>query len=270
MNSETGFYRSGGAIIQDVMSAFEDKYHNSRSFRGVSTGFHHLDLLTNGLRGGELTFVISDEDQLATLFLLSLAHSVLFEQKKAVRFISFRHTEHHVGAMLLSICSQIPISSFISGEIEPEGLATLVRSADKIYQSSLELASIAPDDSGMEPNILCSGQLRPDIVLLDGVRSAKSALDDDVGHVRAWARSNSCPVVLATNQNVLNRYNRDLINLFDGVLHLSLASDTQTMTLSVDRNRNGPTGSISLERDSGGIGLRSMKSTGTWDSFCEW
>jgi len=265
MNSKTGFYRSGKDTIRNVMSEVEAKYHNPRSLRGGPTGFHHIDLLTNGLRDGEVTLVMSDSGDLATSFLLSTARNVLIKYGKSVRFISFRHTEDYVVAMLLSMCSQIPISEILSGDIDPGSFATLVNTAATIYESSLEIASIAPGESRFDTNLLYSGQLAPDVVFLDGVGSDGPSSLDFLGSMRAWAKSKSFPVVLSSGCLAVESHITDSLNQLDGVMSLHPASGRNTVTLSVDRNRHGPRGTVSLEYESGGLGLQSVDSTGRWN-----
>lgn len=265
MNSETGFYRSGKDTIKNVMSEVEAKYHNPRSFQGVPTGFRHIDLLTDGLRDGEVTLVMSHSGDLATSFLLSIARNMLIKYGKSVRFISFQHTEDYVVAMLLSICSQIPISGILSGDIDPGSFATLVNTASTIYESSFELASIAPGESRFDTNLLYSGQLASDVVILDGVGSNGPSLLDFLGSMRGWAKSKSFPVVLSSGHLAFESHNPDSLNQLDSVVSLHPASGPTTVTLAVDRNRHGPRGTVSLEYESGGLGLQSVDSTGRWN-----
>lgn len=264
MNSETGFYRPGRSIIQTVMSDLEARYHSSRYFRGLPTGFRHVDVLSTGLRDRELTVVISEEDDLATSFLLSIARNVLFTYKKAVRFASFRHTEEYVATMLLSICSQVPGSQILSGDVDPETLAALVQAAAKIYESRLELASVAPGTSGIETSLLSCDQAVPAVVLIDDVQWTETTITDFVGSVRTSSESHNAPIVLSTRRDALAASTPAFTDLFDTVLSLRPAARPEAVTLSIEKNRHGPLGSLSLEYDGGGLGLHSVDSTGTW------
>ena len=270
MKHDEGFYRTGKSLVRDVMEDIESKYHNSRALRGMPTGFQHVDSLTNGLRSGKLTMVISDGDDLATSFLLSIARNALFRQKHAVRFISFRHSEEYVATMLLSIGSQLPVGDIVTGTVDPESLATLVRTAGTLYESSLELASIGPWESGLGPILVSSGQIRPDVVLLDGVQYEESTFCDVVGSVREWAQSMSSPVVLSLRRGPFDTYTPGVFDLLDSVWSLCRSSDRKSVTLSVERNRHGPTGWVSLEHESGGIGLQAIQSTAKWSGFDTW
>lgn len=264
MNSETGFYRSGTSIIQTVMSDLEARYHSSRYFRGLPTGFRHVDVLTTGQRDRELTVVISEVDDLATSFLLSLARNALFTYKKAVRFDSFRHTEEYVVTMLLSICSQVPVSQIISGDVDPKTLASLVQAAAMIYESPLELASIAPGAPGNPADPLSCGPAAPDVVLIDDVQWKETTITDFVGSVRTSAESHNTPIILSTRRDALGARTRAFTDLFDTVLSLRPAASPDSVTLSIEKNRHGPLGSVCLEYESGGLGLHAVDSTGTW------
>lgn len=264
MNSETGFYRPGRSIIQTVMSDLEARYHSSRYYRGLPTGFRHVDVLTNGLRDGDLTVVISDEADLATSFLLSLARNVLFTYKKAVRFASFRHTEEYVATMLLSMCSQVPASQIISGDVDPETLAALVQAAAKIYESPLELASVVPGTSGIETSLFSCEEAVPAVVLIDNVQWTETTITDFVGSVRTSSESHSAPIVISTRRDTLGASAPAFTDLFDTVLSLRSPATPDSVTLSVEKNRHGPLGTVSLEFESGGLGLHAVDSTGRW------
>jgi len=264
MNSGSGYYRPGRSVLQTVMSDLEARYHSSRYFRGLPTGFRHVDVLTNGLRDGELTVVISEEDDLATSFLLSLARNALFAHKTAVRFASFRHTEEYVATMLMSMCSQVPASQIISGDVDPETLAALVQAAAKIYESPLELVSVAPGTSGIETSLFSVGQAAPDVVLVDDVQWTETTIKDFVGSVRISAEPRNAPIVLSTRQDAFGASTPAFTDLFDTVFSLRPAARPDSVTLSIEKNRHGPLGSVCLEYESGGLGLHAVDSTGTW------
>lgn len=116
-----------------------ERFKNPGQFRGIQTGFHRLDRLTNGLHGGELIVLAARPGVGKSALAMNIVEHVA-KQGKTVAVFSLEMSNQQIIERLLSSMSTVPLEYIKSGQL-PGGAADIskLRVAQETICSAMSL-----------------------------------------------------------------------------------------------------------------------------------
>jgi replicative DNA helicase len=140
---------------------------------GISSGFHDLDRMLNGFRGGEFIVIGARPAMGKTAFALNIAYNIA-SQGKNVLFFSLEMNKKQIVPRIFSMISEVPLGYIINGTVSDED-------AEKITTAFLKdaevLKNILIDDSSIYlTDIVKAAYIteKVDIIIIDYLQLIKT------------------------------------------------------------------------------------------------
>jgi replicative DNA helicase len=140
---------------------------------GISSGFHDLDRMLNGFRGGEFIVIGARPAMGKTAFALNIAYNIA-SQGKNVLFFSLEMNKKQIVPRIFSMISGVPLGHIINGMVDDED-------AEKITTAFLKdaevLKKILIDDSSIYlTDIVKAAYIteKVDIIIIDYLQLIKT------------------------------------------------------------------------------------------------
>lgn len=131
-------------ILRDNIHTIEELGQRKSDVIGLSTGFNDFDILTSGLRPGQLIILAARPAMGKTSLFLSCAQHMATSSKAVVAIFSLEMSKEELGFRMLSMLSRIDSKRLKIGRISTqEDWARLARAADQLSRSKIFI-----DDSG--------------------------------------------------------------------------------------------------------------------------
>ena len=264
-------------LIKDGLSKLEELYHKKLSVTGVSSSFTELDHLTSGFQPGELTIIAARPSMGKTALSLNMALSASLN-KKTVAFFSVEMAKEQILNRLLSLEGKVPLSNLRTGQVAPAEWDQLVHAASKLNETQFFI----DDSSSISPFEIRSRARRIkarhglDLLIIDylqlmTLKSSMESREREVSEIsrllKSMAKELEVPVIALSqlNRGVEGRTNRrpllsdlresgsieqdaDVIMMLYRDEYYNSNSDQKGQAdLILNKQRNGPTGTISLK-----------------------
>jgi replicative DNA helicase len=243
----------------------------NRQGAGVPTGFIDLDRLTGGLQPGELVLVGARPSVGKTSFGLALAHNIAVDRQTPVFFASMEQSAEELVERLACMAGQVDSHSLRSGRPSPRELEVVGEALELLEQRQVFI-----DDGPVQSVLRIAANARR-LKARHGVRAVfidylgliepedrRVSRNEQIGAItrrlKHLARELQVPVVALAQLNREVEHRKDerpkLSDLRDSgsqeqdadtviLLHRP-ASSTATLDLIVAKQRNGPTGELTL------------------------
>ena len=222
-SAEERFYKLGQAktteglinpleVVKASIAKIEDLYKRKAEITGIPTGFQHLDRMTAGLHGGELTIVAARPSMGKTAFSLNLAQHIAFRSKKTVAYFSLEMGREAMMMRILATESRINSKDIRSGRIPDSAWPKLINAASMISESNFFI----DDTSGISPLEVRSRARRLkakhglDCIIIDylqlmdlkqKVESRERAVSEISKSLKALAKELNVPVIALAQLN---------------------------------------------------------------------
>ena len=105
------------ASLTGVLSEFDEAFQNPDSMRGVPTGLAGLDMITNGLKGGEIVQLAARPGVGKTSLALNIATHVALYEKKPVAIFSLEMPKIQLARRIASSVANVSMSKVMRGEL---------------------------------------------------------------------------------------------------------------------------------------------------------
>ena len=263
----------GGASIRDLMKqtfrGIEDSVQKGGTLPGLPTGFHGLDALTGGLRPGCLYILAGRPGGGKTALAANIARAVAGDGKRTV-FFSLEMPGPELSLRLLSAEADIDGHRLSRGYLGTEQLSRVAAASDALAKMPLTI-----DDAGgltIDRLMARARRMKAEhglaLVAVDYLQLVCSSKrwgtrEQEVAEVsrslKALAKELSAPVLACAQLNRAIEARQDkrptLADLresgaieqdADVICFLSGAAGDETTELTVAKNRQGPTGNLSL------------------------
>jgi len=271
--------RNCNAVLERAFASIEDRKSNSDLLYGFATGFKNLDIITNGLKKGELIIIGGRPSMGKSTFALNIVEYCTIALGKSVLIFSLEMSDKEIIMRMLSCLSYIPLDDIMSGkDLDSQAYARLLSG-----QELLSRANILIDSSAnlTFSEIQCKSreisEKQPiDLIIVDYIQlvdsgSIKETRNEEIAKIsrglKALARELDCAVMALSqvNRSVEARANKrpmmsdlrdsgaleedaDMIMFIyrDEVYYLEDSDDPGTAEIILAKNRNGPIGTIRL------------------------
>jgi replicative DNA helicase len=279
--------KKGVISLKDLSKIAVEKYmaliENKNAVTGISSGFHDFDKLTAGFQPGELVVIAARPSMGKTAFTLNIAAHIGIEEKTPVAFFSLEMGAEQLFNRLIGAYAEIDLSRLRSGFIKAEDYNRLTQAAGHLAEAPMfidETASLSIGDLRNKARRLVH-QYGVKMVIVDYLQlmSAPHRFESkavEVGEIskglKGIARELSIPVIALSqlNRGVESRVDKrpmmsdlresgaieqdaDVIAFLyreEYYLREKTPEDKKNIAeLIIGKNRNGPTGQLSLRFD---------------------
>jgi replicative DNA helicase len=265
-----------------VFDYVEGIMNRAGALSGLPTGYGDLDEMTGGLQPGELIIVAARPSMGKTAFALNIGRNAAVDHGKKVAVFSLEMTTRSLIIRLLSSEARIDFSSLRKGFLPMADYRRLQEAADRLSHAKIWI-----DDSGSASILEIKAKSRRlqaehglDLVIVDYLQLAhgdgrKDRKDLEIAEIskglKALAKELSIPVIALSQ---LNRgpeqrdpdkrrpmmgdlresgaieQDADLIAfIYRDVVYNKETEDPRCAEIIIEKQRNGPTGTVKLDFD---------------------
>ncbi len=131
----TGF--SDGDILQQVLHKFEEIQADPYAYRGVETGFRHLDRITHGLQKGSLVIIAARPGCGKTSLAMNIVEHACLVKGNVAAVFSLEMPYLEITQRLLCAHAGVSMENALSAKLTQKDWKNLLRASDKLQQSKI-------------------------------------------------------------------------------------------------------------------------------------
>ena len=125
------------SIVAEALAKIEKAALSGSNVTGLSTGFRDLDNMTSGFQNSNLILIAARPSMGKTAFALNICENIAFRQKLPVAFFSLEMSEPELMNRLLATEAVIDSRNLRIGKLREEEWAKLVKTGGEIANSKL-------------------------------------------------------------------------------------------------------------------------------------
>ena len=266
-------------VIKDSIDAIEKLYHRSDLYTGLPSGFKEFDDLTSGFQRSELIIIAARPSVGKTAFALNISQNIGIRQKKNVAIFSLEMSKEALVQRMLCSEARIDSQRLRKGFLRTEDWAPLTTAAGKLADASI-FVDETPGISDMQLRAKArriQSRHGLDIIivdylqLMDATRRRNEGRTQEISEIsrslKALARELDVPVIaisqLSRAVESRGKDKRPILSdlresgaieqdadvvafLYRDELYNPNTDDKNMAEVIIQKQRNGPTGSIKL------------------------
>ena len=128
---------SDGVVIRQVLGKFEDIQSDPNAFRGLETGFKHLDRITNGLQKSDLIVLAARPGMGKTSLAMNIVENVCLNKGRTAAVFSLEMPRSQIVQRLLCAHAGVSMEKALSGKLVQKEWKNLMIASDKLQRSKL-------------------------------------------------------------------------------------------------------------------------------------
>ena len=166
-----------GDIIGEVLHKFEMLQTNPDSFKGVPTGFKHLDRMTNGLQPGALIVLAARPGMGKTSLAMNLVENASLKANKTCAVFSLEMPRREIVQRLICSYANVSMANALAGKLSAKEWKKLMVAADKLKKSNIYIddsSRITPGEIISKCRRLKSTAGSLDLVMIDYIQLMSS------------------------------------------------------------------------------------------------
>ena len=125
------------SLLKKSIEVIEKLFHKKDRFLGIPTGFIDFDNLTSGLQPGNFIIIAARPSMGKTTLVLNMAQNIAIEQKRSVAIFSLEQPAQDIAMRMLSAESQIDFGRLRIGNFSQEYWAPLGQSVGRISETPI-------------------------------------------------------------------------------------------------------------------------------------
>jgi len=164
-------------IIGEVLHKFEMLQTNPDSFKGVPTGFKHLDRMTNGLQAGALIVLAARPGMGKTSLAMNLVENASLRANKTCAVFSLEMPRREIVQRLICSYANVSMANALSGKLTAKEWKKLMVAADKLKKSNIYIddsSRVTPGEIISKCRRLKSTTGSLDLVMIDYIQLMSS------------------------------------------------------------------------------------------------
>ncbi|MDE7453417.1 MAG: replicative DNA helicase [Clostridia bacterium] len=167
-----------GSGIDAVIDKFEKLSKNKDAYRGVITGFTHLDRLTNGLQKSDLIVLAARPGMGKTSFAMNIIENAALGSDAVCAVFSLEMPEIQIIQRLMCSAAKVSMADALSGKLQHNDWAKIWKTSEKLRHSHIYI----DDSSRVTPaeilskcrRIKSKNNGRLDLVMIDYIQLMSS------------------------------------------------------------------------------------------------
>ena len=164
---------SDGAVIQEVIHKFESIQSDPYSFRGVETGFKHLDRITNGLQKSDLIVIAARPGMGKTSLAMNIVENACLNKGKTAAVFSLEMPRSQIVQRLICSYAGVSMEKALSGKLVQSEWKNLMRAGDKLQKSKIfidDSSRVTPAEILSKCRRLASANGGLDLIMIDYIQ----------------------------------------------------------------------------------------------------
>ena len=126
-----------GVVIREVLGKFEEIQSDPNAFRGLETGFKHLDRITNGLQRSDLIVIAARPGMGKTSLAMNIVENICLVKKRTAAVFSLEMPRSQIVQRLLCAHANVSMEKALSGKLVQKEWKNLMIASDKLQKSKL-------------------------------------------------------------------------------------------------------------------------------------
>ncbi|MBE5745122.1 MAG: replicative DNA helicase [Clostridiales bacterium] len=166
-----------GDIIGEVLHKFEMLQTDPDSFKGVPTGFKHLDRMTNGLQAGALIVLAARPGMGKTSLAMNLVEHAALRAGKTCAVFSLEMPRREIVQRLICSYANVSMANALAGKLSAKEWKKLMVAADKLKKSNIfidDSSRVTPGEIISKCRRLKSTVGSLDLVMIDYIQLMSS------------------------------------------------------------------------------------------------
>ncbi len=164
---------SDGDVIEDVITKFESIQHDPNAYRGLETGFRHLDRITNGLQKSDLIVIAARPGMGKTSLAMNIVENVCLRKDKVAAVFSLEMPRVQIVQRLLCAYAGVSMEKALSGKLSAQDWKNLMRASDKLRKSKVfidDSSRVTPAEILSKCRRLAASEGGLDLVMIDYIQ----------------------------------------------------------------------------------------------------
>ncbi len=124
-------------IIGEVLHKFENLQSDPNSYKGVPTGFKHLDRMTNGLQSGALIVLAARPGMGKTSLAMNIVEHAALRSKKTCAVFSLEMPRNEIVQRLICSYANVSMKNALSGQLSQKEWKKLMLAGDQLKKSKI-------------------------------------------------------------------------------------------------------------------------------------
>ena len=162
-----------GVVIRQVLGKFEDIQSDPNAYRGLPTGFKHLDRITNGLQRSDLIVIAARPGMGKTSLSMNIVENVCLEKGKTAAVFSLEMPRSQIVQRLLCAHAGVSMEKALSGQLNQKEWKNLMRASDKLQKSKVfidDSSRVTPAQILSKCRRLAAAEGGLDLIMIDYIQ----------------------------------------------------------------------------------------------------
>ena len=164
---------SDGTAVQAVIDKLEAIEHDPNAFRGLETGFKHLDRITHGLQKGNLIIIAARPGMGKTSLAMNIVEYACLKRHNVAAVFSLEMPYTEILQRLLFSYAEVSMEKGLSGKLERKEWKNLTIASDRLQKSKIfidDSSVVTPAEILSKCRRLKSAEGRLDVVMIDYIQ----------------------------------------------------------------------------------------------------
>jgi replicative DNA helicase len=129
------------SVVNRFIDSTQERFNRKGQLSGVTSGFHHLDKMTDGFQLGELAILAARPSIGKTAMAIAIAEAATVRSRVPTLFISLEMSDESIVRRMVSSVGSVPMQDIKTGEMNESGFRAMSVANSKIAASPLHFAS---------------------------------------------------------------------------------------------------------------------------------
>lgn len=162
-----------GEVIQEVLKKFETIQADPNAFRGVPTGFKHLDRITGGLQKSDLIVLAARPGMGKTSLSMNIVETAALVHRKVCAVFSLEMPRVQIVQRLLCAHAGVSMEKALTGKLAQKEWKNLMLASDRLQKSKIfvdDSSRVTPAEILSKCRRLKSSAGALDLVMIDYIQ----------------------------------------------------------------------------------------------------
>lgn len=162
-----------GEIIGQVIGKFESIQSDPNAFRGLETGFRHLDRITNGLQKSDLIVLAARPGVGKSSLAMNIVEHACLKKSGVAAVFSLEMPRIQLVQRLLCSFANVSMEKGLSGRLQQSDWKNLMRASDKLQKSKVfidDSSRVTVAEILSKCRRLKSAEGRLDLIMIDYIQ----------------------------------------------------------------------------------------------------
>jgi len=124
-------------VAGSFLDQMQDRFNRKGSLSGIATGFHWLDVKTDGLQHREMAIIAARPSIGKTAIAIAIANKAAVENKVPTLFVSLEMSKEAILRRMVSTIGSVPMQNLKSGDLTESDMRQMMSASGKISHSPL-------------------------------------------------------------------------------------------------------------------------------------